>query len=429
MEYIEVCGGRTLCGYIRPETAKNSVLPILAATLLCAEPCTLRRVPRLLDVQTSIRLLSAAGSGARWEGQDLTVEPAARVCAAVPPALAGAMRGSVFYLAPLLVRAGRAELPLPGGCRLGPRPIDIHLAGLAAMGAQVCAAADRVTLCRKGVLHGADFTLRLPSVGATLTLMMAGVCAAGTTTLRGAACEPEIADAAAFLNAAGACVRGAGTPVITVHGTGGELLNGCCYQALPDRIAAATYAAAAAAAGGQVTVTHCPPELLEAFLDFLQAAGCRITRGRTAFTVMSDPAVPLKGEKALVASSYPGLATDAAPLAAAVLLRASGSSTIYDGLFQNRFACAQGFAALGANVHSAGRLLYIGGGAALHGGRVTVPDLRGGAALVLAGLAANGRVLAADSGHMKRGYADLCSDLRALGAQCRTINSAQKEQD
>ena len=354
MEYIEVTGGNPLRGSIRPAAAKNSVLPLLAATLLCAQPCTLRRVPLLRDVQTSLDLLRAVGSGAAWAGQDLVTQPARQISGRVPTALAGAMRGSVFYLAPLLTRAGWAELPLPGGCRLGPRPIDIHLAGLTAMGAQVCAAAECVALRRHGVLRGTDFALRLPSVGATLTLMLAACCAAGVTTLRGAACEPEIADTAAFLNACGAKITGAGTPVVCIRGTGGELLDGCVHTVLPDRIAAATYAAAAAIAGGRVTVTQCSPVWLAAFLDFLQGSGCEVARGENEFSITRDQDTKLRGGQELVAAAYPGLATDTAPLAAAVLLGAEGASRIYDGLFQNRFACAQGFAALGADARSEG---------------------------------------------------------------------------
>lgn len=425
MEYIDVTGGNPLHGSIRPAAAKNSVLPLLAATLLCAQPCTLYRVPLLRDVQTSLALLQAVGAETQWSGRHLTVLPARRISGRVPSALAGAMRGSVFYLAPLLTRAGWAELPLPGGCRLGPRPIDIHLAGLAAMGAQVCSAAECVILRRRGALRGVDFSLRLPSVGATLTLMMAACCAAGATTLRGAACEPEIVDTAAFLNSCGAKITGAGTPVICIRGTGGELLGGCTHDVLPDRIAAATYAAAAAIAGGRVTVTQCRPEWLEAFLNVLSAAGCTVTCAENEFTVARAPERRLTGGQQLVTAAYPGLATDTAPLAAAVLLTADGASEIYDGLFQNRFACAEGFAALGAGVHSAGRQLYIAGGADLHGGTVAAPDLRGGAALVLAGLAVQPgervRVLGAE--HIRRGYADLAKDLRGLGACCQAENT------
>lgn len=421
MEYIDVTGGRALDGRIRPAAAKNSVLPLLAATLLCAQPCTLRRVPLLRDVQTSLALLQAVGGKTQWQGKDLTTLPVRHISGRVPSALAGAMRGSVFYLAPLLTRAGWAELPLPGGCQLGPRPIDIHIAGLAAMGAQICAAAECVILRRRGVLHGVDFTLRLPSVGATLTLMMAACCAAGVTTLRGAACEPEIVDTAAFLNRCGAKITGAGTPVVCIRGTGGELLGGCTHDVLPDRIAAATYAAAAAVAGGRVTVTQCRPEWLAAFLHFLSAAGCTVTCGKDDFTVEREPEHPLTGGQEIVAAAYPGLATDTAPLAAAVLLQANGASRIYDGLFQNRFACAKGFAVLGADVRSEGRMLHLAGSACLHGGTVAAPDLRGGAALVLAGLGTpqGERVRVLEAEHIRRGYADLAQDLCSLGACCR----------
>lgn len=426
MGYIEVTGGRVLSGCIRPAAAKNSVLPLLAAALLCGKPCTILAVPHLRDVETSLALLQAVGADAAREGENISLRPVRRICGTVPASLAGAMRGSVFYLAPLLVRAGYAELALPGGCRLGPRPIDIHLAGLTAMGAQAEVSRDRVRLNRRGALHGTEFALRLPSVGATLTLMMAGCCAAGTTVLHGAACEPEIADTAAFLNACGADITGAGTATLHIRGTGGELLGGCCHAVLPDRIAASTYAAAAAIAGGEVTVEHCPPELLAAFLDFLSSAGCTVTRKRENFTVCRHPGHPLRGGQQLVASGYPGLATDSAPLAAAVLLYADGPSEIYDGLFQNRFACAQGFAELGGGAKAEGRLLRLAGGASLHGGTVSAPDLRGGAALVLAGLGAKGTVRVSDTDHIRRGYADLAGDLARLGADCRSVTECPR---
>src|SRR5699024_31240 len=213
---------------------------------------------------------------------------------------------------------------LPGGCRLGPRPIDIHLDGLAAMGASVQTLPDRVVVQRRGALHAVDYTLRLPSVGATLTLLMAAACARGFTTLRGAACEPEIADVAAFLNAAGARIAGAGTPVLTIRGVGGLLPGGARHTPLPDRIAAATYAAAVAAAGGQVTVEGCRPAYLGAFLQFLRRAGCRVEAGQDGFTVARDPDRPLQGGVDLRTGAWPGFATDTAPLAAAVLLGAEG---------------------------------------------------------------------------------------------------------
>lgn len=418
MEIIEVRGGRTLAGSIAPPAAKNSVLPLLAATLLCGEPCRLRGVPRLTDVDTSLALLGAVGAkAARW-GRDILTSPVPLLYGDIPPRLAGAMRSSVFYFAPLLVRVGQVRMPMPGGCRLGPRPVDIHLDGLAAMGAQIEFAADAVVLRRAGRLHGADFTLRLPSVGATETLLMAAACAQGTTVLRGAACEPEVEDLAAFLNACGARITGAGTPVVVIHGRAGGL-DGCTFTPVPDRIAAATYAAAVASAGGDVTIRRCRPGHFATFLDFLRAAGCQVNAGPGAVRVCRDPQAPLKGGQEVFAAAWPGFATDTAPLAAAVLLTADAPSRVYDGLFQNRFACAAGFAALGAQVQANGRELRIGGGARLAGTVVTAPDLRGGAALVVAALAARGKTCVLDEGHIRRGYQALPDELAGLGAACR----------
>lgn len=429
MERIRITGGRVLAGRIRPAAAKNSVLPLLAASLLCARPCVLRGVPQLSDVDASLALLRAVGANPVRRGPDILLPPAT-VCGRVPPELAGAMRGSVFYLAPLLVRAGRVEMPLPGGCRLGPRPIDIHLAGLGAMGAQIIQTEDAVILQREGPLQGVEFTLRLPSVGATLTLLMAAACARGQTVLRGAACEPEIADTAAFLRMAGARIKGAGTPVITVQGTEGILPGGGVHLPLPDRIAAATYAAAAAVAGGRVTVEQCRPGHLAPFLRFLRAAGCEVVSGPDQFSIARDPNVPLWGGADLCTGAWPGFATDTAPLAAAVLLQARGESHIHDALFQNRFACARGFAAMGAGVRAEGRDLWMQGGARLHAARVTAPDLRGGAALVLAALAARGTGTVMDSGHIRRGYQDLPAELATLGAHCtyvKTLSDATRK--
>lgn len=419
MQTITITGGRPLSGAIRPEAAKNSVLPLLAASLLCGAECTFRDVPHLSDVDTSLALLEAVGAAACRQGADVRTRPVPdeALNGQIPHRLSGAMRSSVFYLAPLLVRTGSVSLPLPGGCRLGPRPVDIHLAGLTAMGARVELDGEQITLRRTGPLHAADFTLRLPSVGATLTLMMAACAAQGVTVLRNAACEPEIEDVAAFLRACGACITGAGTPVITV--AGGRALAGCAHTPLPDRIAAVTYAAAAASAGGCVTVAGCRPEHLGGFLTLLRDVGCGVDRGGDWITVTRDPARPLRGGHSLCTAGWPGFATDAAPLAAAVLLTANGPSEIYDALFQNRFACAAGFAAMGADVIAGGRLLRIAGGARLKGARVTAPDLRGGAALMVAALAARGTTELSDPGHIRRGYADLPGALRGLGAQCR----------
>lgn len=418
MQTISITGGQTLHGTIRPAAAKNSVLPLLAATLLCGAPCCLRGIPELSDVDTSLALLQAVGAKAVRHGPDLCTLPVhgTALCGEIPPALAGAMRSSVFYLAPLLCRAGMVRLPLPGGCRLGPRPVDIHLSGLAAMGAQVRLEGEAVTLCRQGPLQGVDFSLRLPSVGATMTLLMAACCAMGTTVLRRAACEPEVCDLAAFLNACGARITGAGTPVVVIQGR--CALQGVSYTPLPDRIAAATYAAAVAAAGGSITVEGCAPAYYEAFLQFLEDCGVQVSRRQEAVTIARDPGRRLRGGQHLYANGWPAFATDTAPLAAAVLLEAEGASEIYDHLFANRFACAEGFRAMGADCRARGHRLWIPGDACLRGARVQAPDLRGGAALLVAGLAARGSTLLEDPGHIRRGYAHLAADLAQLGAHC-----------
>ncbi|HJG29626.1 MAG: UDP-N-acetylglucosamine 1-carboxyvinyltransferase [Gemmiger sp.] len=418
MQTITITGGQTLRGTIRPAAAKNSVLPLLAATLLCGEPCCLHSVPDLADVDTSLALLQAVGAKAVRHGPDLCTLPvsAADLFGEIPPHLAGAMRSSVFYLAPLLCRVGMVRLPLPGGCRLGPRPVDIHLAGLAAMGARVELEGEAVTLRRTGPLQGTDFTLRLPSVGATMTLLMAACCAMGTTVLRGAACEPEVCDLARFLCACGAQITGAGTPVIVIQGR--RTLGGVLYTPIPDRIAAATYGAAVAAAGGEITIEGCTPAYYQAFLQFLRDCGVQTVLHENAVTLLRDPQKKLRGGQQLYANAWPAFATDTAPLAAAVLLEAEGASEIYDHLFANRFACAEGFAAMGASCRVKGRMLQITGGAMLQAAEVKAPDLRGGAALFVAALAARGTSVLQDPGHIRRGYADLAADLAQLGARC-----------
>ena len=427
MQTITITGGHTLHGTIRPAAAKNSVLPLLAATLLCGGPCCLRGVPELSDVDTSLALLQAVGAKAVRHGPDLCTLPVAAqdLCGEIPPPLAGAMRSSVFYLAPLLCRTGMVRLPLPGGCRLGPRPVDIHLSGLAAMGAKVELEGDAVTLRRFGPLQGVDFTLRLPSVGATITLVMAACCAMGTTVLRGAACEPEVCDLVEFLRSCGAQITGEGTPVLVIRGR--QALDGITYTPMPDRIAAATYAAAVAVTGGKITVAGCAPRYYEAFLRFLEDCGVEVRRGENGAELARDPGRQLRGGQHLYANGWPAFATDNAPLAAAVLLTADRPSEIYDHLFANRFACAAGFAALGADCRAEGRRLWIAGNAVLQGAPVQAPDLRGGAALLVAALAARGTTQLRDPGHIRRGYADLPAELKKLGAQCSARRQATPE--
>lgn len=269
-----VTGGRPLNGSVKIPAAKNSVLPLFAASLLCTGEVRLQAVPRLADVEHCMALLRGVGCSARWEGSDAVLSgPPAN--STLPGQTAGQMRASILFCAPLLARLGRAETSLPGGCRIGARPIDLHLAGLAKMGAvELEAGEGRLVLTAPSGLHGAEITLRFPSVGATETLLLAAACARGRTILRGAAREPEIADLAAFLNRCGGCIEGAGTSTLRIEGRRG--LSGCCFSPLPDRIFASTLACGCAAAGGRVELTGCAPALYAPVLEILGQMGCRV---------------------------------------------------------------------------------------------------------------------------------------------------------
>ena len=411
-EMWRIRGGRPLHGTVKIPAAKNSVLPLLAAALLCGGPVTLREIPFLADVQASFDLLRGLGCTIREQCGNVTVSPTPQT-GQVPEGPAKAMRSSVFYLAPLLHAVGWVTMPMPGGCNLGPRPIDIHLDGLVHMGAQVCWQKNTLTLRAPGGLVGMDYTLRLPSVGATETLLMAASRARGTTVLRNAACEPEVEDLAEFLRRCGAHITGDGTPVIVVHGV--PKLSGTKYTPLPDRIAAATMACAVACAGGALKLENCCPGHLTPVLQLLCQAGCRVTCGPGGVEICCYG--PLKAVDTVYAGVYPAFPTDAAPLAAAAMLTASGESVFEDTVFEHRFACAEGFAAMGAKVQEQGRTLKIAGVPGLHGAAAEALDLRGGAALVLAALGAQGESRITGLHHIQRGYSDLAGLLNSLGAQ------------
>ena len=417
MKQYRIVGGTPLQGRCVLPAAKNSVLPILAATLLCSETVVLHRVPRTSDVRTSLQLLETLGkTPCRPPRAPLTIAPGPMLCSELPWDLAAAMRSSIFYLAPVLHKTGRVTMPMPGGCRLGPRLIDIHLEGLARMGARITWQPQTVTLTRNGVLHGADYTLRIPSVGATETLLMAAAGAQGASVLRGAACEPEVKDLADFLNRCGADIHGAGTPIIRVRGT--PELGGCAFTPLPDRIIGATLACAAASAGGRVELPNARADEMQDILQLLERAGCRVER-QNGVCIQAEGR--LQGVGKICTGAWPGFATDNAPLLAAAMLRAEGTTEICDTLFEKRFACAAQFAAMGAEVQVKGRTLCIAGRQTLHGAECYAPDLRGGAALVLAALGTQNELSTVwDAGHIDRGYPCLAAMLRKLGANVRT---------
>ena len=349
-----ITGGMPLNGTVHIPAAKNSVLPLLAAALLCNGTVRFLQVPHLADVDTSVELLQGAGCTARWQGSDITVQGVPSTCRLAPEA-AARMRASILFCAPLLARLGRVETVLPGGCRIGARPVDLHLSGLAQMGVHCREEGARLILTAPAGLHGADITLGFPSVGATETLLLAAAAAQGETVLRGAAREPEISDLAAFLNRCGGCVQGAGTSTIRVQGR--RMLYSCSFAPMADRIVASTLACACAAAGGRVELTGCRPETYAPLLEILAQMGCRVETGPESAVITRLGA--LHGAGRVFTGVYPALATDAAPLLAAAMLAADSASSIEDVVFERRFGCAEGFAAFGAAVQVQGRTLDI----------------------------------------------------------------------
>ena len=416
MQVLDVWGAQGLHGTVRVPGAKNSVLPLLAASLLCTQTVTLENVPGLTDVACAVRILRELGCGVRGPHKGvIDVLPASESGSTVPPEDMRAMRSSLFFLAPMLVRAGRACVGLPGGCKLGPRPIDMHLNGLAQMGAQVEENGASLFLRAPRGLRGADITLRFPSVGASETLLMAAVCAKGMTVLRGVATEPEVQDLARFLCSAGASVEGIGTRTLRIMGT--PQLSGARHIVCADRIVAATALCAVAACGGDVCLTGENGAHLAALLHILRRMGCEVCRTPGGLLMARQGRLCAPG--ALYTDVYPALATDAAPLLAAVFLKSEGFSAVTDTVFENRFACAEGFAAMGGNVKVSGRTLLAKGRRRLHAADVAAPDLRGGAALCIAALCADGKSTIREAQHIARGYEDMAALIHSLGARAQ----------
>ena len=411
MTQIMVRGAKALSGSIAVQGAKNSALPILAATLLNRGETVLRGCPRLRDVDASVRILRYLGCEARWEGDALTVNTAGLCRSEISDALMREMRSSAIFLGAILARCGQAELSYPGGCELGPRPIDLHLAGLRELGTDIREDGGRL-VCAAPRLAGRELILSLPSVGATENLMLAACGAEGVTSICNAAREPEIEDLQNYLCACGARVCGAGTSTVTVEG--GAPLHGCEYPVMPDRIAAATYLCAAAAAGGEVCLTGAREQHLATVTAALREAGCDL-RAEKARIVLHRTE-PLRAVRPIRTAPYPGFPTDAQAVLMAALARSRGATVFEENIFTNRFRHVDELTRMGADIRVSGRTAVVTGAERLHGAAVRAADLRGGAALCVAALAAEGETAVSGVEHIDRGYEDLAAELRALGA-------------
>ena len=416
MNQILVHGGKELHGEVVIQGAKNSVLPILAATLLTAGQVEVRNCPRLRDVDTAVRILRALGCEVRWEGASLLVDTAGLRNCAISDVLMREMRSSAIFLGAILARCGQAELSYPGGCELGPRPIDLHLAGLRELGAEIDDSGGLLH-CKAARLRGRELILSLPSVGATENLMLAACGAEGATTICNAAREPEIRDLQDFLNACGGNVSGAGTSAVTVEGR--RQFHGCSYTVMPDRIAAATYLCAVASAGGEGFLREAKEQHLTTVTAVLREAGCDI-RGTEAGIACACRG-QLKAVRPIRTAPYPGFPTDAQALLMAAHCKARGSCMFEETIFDSRYRHADDLIRMGADIRLSGRAAVVHGVQRLSGTTVHATDLRGGAALLIAGLSAEGITELTELSHLDRGYENPEHVLRSLGAKIERI--------
>lgn len=402
-----------LSGEVEVSTAKNAVLPILAAGLLTEDPLIIKEVPRITDVDMLLQILRDCGAEVQRSGMDVSV------CALQPqsPNHEEAMRrlrASILILGPILARTGSACVGLPGGCAIGQRPIDLHLRGLQALGAQVHAMGGMRQL--SGRLTGARVYLDLPSVGATENLMMAAVLAHGSTTIENAAKEPEVVDLANCLNQMGARILGAGTGTVTI--TGVDRLHGAVYHPIPDRIEAGTLLCAAAITEGSVLVRGACAEHLRSLLFKLSETGVGIRETPSGIRLSGSAVSPFE----LRTLAYPGFPTDMQAPMTVVALRCHGRSLLHETVFENRFMHVAELARLGARIRVENNVALVEGGHSLSGGVLKSTDLRAGAAMMLAGLMATGETFLQDpAGHIERGYQNLPEKLRSLGAEIEKV--------
>lgn len=416
MYELVINGNKKLFGDIEIQGSKNAVLPIMAATLLTDEQCIIHNCPNISDTEAAAEILSSIGGYAEIKDGTVTVKASDAVCPTVPQELMKKMRSSVMFLGPLLSRCKRAVICMPGGCKLGERPIDMHIEVLEKMGADITENGDCI-VCGLDKIRGGSITLLYPSVGVTENVMLFGAVSETVTYLYNPAREPEIVDLQNFLNKMGADITGAGTDLIRIRGV--KKLHGCEYTVMSDRIVAATYACAVAACGGKVNLSGVSSSDFKVVIEALKTAGCNISEGDNKITVESDAELkPIRSVKTL---PYPGFPTDVQPMLASVLSVAGGTSKIKETVFDSRYKYVSELIKMGADITIDGDYATINGVACLKGARVSVSDLRGGAALVVAGLSAKGVTVISGTEYIDRGYDKIENALTKLGADIKRI--------
>lgn len=424
MEKIIVRGGKKLNGTVKVEGAKNAVLPVIAASLLASNgKSIIRDVPALSDVYTINEVLRYLNADVTFENNTVYIDASKELTTEAPFEYVRKMRASVLVMGSLLARLGRARVALPGGCAIGSRPIDQHLKGFEAMGAVVKVGNGFIDAQVDGRLKGAKIYLDIPSVGATENIMMAATLAEGTTIIENCAKEPEIVDLANYLNSMGARVKGAGTETIRIEGV--DEMHGAEHTIIPDRIEAGTFITAAAITGGNVLVEGAVPEHISSLIAKLEEMGVKFVEEEKGLRVIAPEKLNAVDIKTM---PYPGFPTDMQAQVMALLLVAEGTSIITETVFENRFMHVEEFRRMNANLKIEGsRSVIINGPAKLQGAEVAATDLRAGAALVIAGLAAEGITRVTELKHIDRGYVDFHKKLAALGADIERITVEDKQ--
>lgn len=415
---IVIRGGKRLEGEIAVQGAKNSALPLLSAAVLCDGETVLHNCPRLTDCDAACRILECLGCKCRREQGTLCVSAAQMNSTDVPASLMREMRSSIIFLGAILSRCHHCRLSFPGGCELGPRPIDFHLAALREMGAEITEEHGYLDCRAKNGLHGARITFSFPSVGATENIMLAAALAKGVTEIHNAAREPEIADLAAFINKCGGKVEGAGSGFIRVKGV--EKLHGCEYRVMSDRIAAATYLCCAAITGSELVLTKVNQMDLTPVIHVLKEMGASVyAYGEDS--VYINARKPLSSPSTIRTGVHPGFPTDAQPPLMALCCAVKGTTVFVENIFENRFKHASELTRLGARISVEGKVAVVTGVKSLSGAELEAPDLRGGAALITAGLFADGVTKIGKLRHIDRGYEEIEKKLRSVGADIKRI--------
>ncbi|WP_134700273.1 UDP-N-acetylglucosamine 1-carboxyvinyltransferase [Ammoniphilus sp. YIM 78166] len=418
MEKFAVQGGRPLHGSLRIHGSKNAALPILAATVLAEGQYSIQDVPHLTDISVMLQILNALGAKASHNNSVVTIDTSSLFSSHIPEDLMGQMRSSIFLMGPMLARFGEVTIYPPGGCAIGERKIDLHIHGLKALGAHF-SSTENYIYCQADRLIGADIDLAFPSVGATENIMMAATLAQGTTTINNAAKEPEIVDLQNFLNRMGAKVQGAGTSKIIIEGV--ARLDAIHYQVIPDRIVAGTMLLAASVAGGSLTIENVIADHIKPLIEVTRQCGVEIDYARDIINVARKG--PVHAVPLITTGPYPGFPTDMQAQLMTFLSLTRGSSIIRETIFDSRYRHVDALRKMGAKIEIMKNEAHIEGTASLRGAEVDATDLRAGAAMILAGLAAEGTTLVSQVHHIDRGYERIEEQLQSIGACIKRIQT------